>query len=59
MKTGVTGELVTPMLKPFSFRPLWSARTISQSFSWYSGWLRMSSRRFRAPITMGMGSDLA
>jgi len=34
-------------------------RTIVQSFCWYSGWLRISSRRFSAPMTIGMGSDLA
>ena len=32
IKTGVTGELVTPISNPFSFRPFWSARTISHSF---------------------------
>ena len=57
--SALTGESVPPMSKPRSRKPFCSARTIFHRFSWYSGWLRIRSRRFSAPITIGIGSDLA
>ena len=59
MYTGVTGELVVPILKPASLNPLCKAFVISHNLFFNSGLFRINSIRFKAPTTRGIGKAFA
>jgi len=55
----VTGDRVLPMLNPSATSPSCSALATFHKFSLCCGCVCSISSLFKAPITMGMGSDLA